>query len=189
MGEEDGRLLYVTDRTEWRRWLRENFEKEKEVWLIYPKKASGEQRLAYNDAVEEALSFGWIDSTVHSIDAYRTAQRFTPRNPKSSYSQANKERLRWLSQHGLLHPSIEVAVRDILAEEYVFPQDIIDAIRKDGQAWKNYGGFSDAYKRIRIAYIDSARKRPEEFTKRLDNFIRMTGQNKKIGYGGIEKYY
>jgi uncharacterized protein YdeI (YjbR/CyaY-like superfamily) len=189
MRVEDSRLLYVTEREEWRSWLRENFLKEKEIWLVFPNKASGKPRLAYNDAVEEALCFGWIDSTVHSIDAYRAAQRFTPRNPKSSYSQANKERLRWLSGHGLLHPSIEVAVMDVLAEEYVCPPDIIDEIRKDELAWKNYIGFSDTYKRIRIAYIDSARKRPEEFTKRLDNFIRMTRQNKLIGYGGIEKYY
>lgn len=189
MRVKDSKLLYVVDREEWRQWLRENFDKAKEVWLVFPNKASGEPRLAYNDAVEEALCFGWIDSTVHSIDAYRAAQRFTPRNPKSSYSQANKERLRWLSQHGLLNPPIEDAIRDILAEEYVFPADILDAIRKDEQAWKYYGGFSDAYKRIRIAYIDSARKRPEEFTKRLGNFIRMTRQNKLIGYGGIDKYY
>ncbi len=185
----DDNLLYVTDREAWRRWLRENFDKAREVWLVFPNKASGEPRLAYNDAVEEALCFGWIDSTIHSIGAHRAAQRFTPRNPKSGYSQANKERLRWLSRQGLLHPAIEEAVRDILNEDYVFPRDILEAIQKDETAWKNYHEFSDAYKRIRIAYIDSARKRPEEFTKRLNNFIRMTRQNKFIGYGGIEKYY
>lgn len=189
MRAEDSRLLYLADRKEWRQWLRENFKKEKEVWLIFPDKASGEPRLTYNDAVEEALCFGWIDSTVRSIDAHHAAQRFTPRNPKSSYSQANKERLRWLYRHGLLHPTIEEAVMDVINEGYVFPKDILEAIQKDETAWKNYRGFSDPYKRIRIAYIDSARKRPEEFTKRLDNFIRMTRKNKLIGYGGIEKYY
>ncbi|HTY89763.1 MAG TPA: YdeI/OmpD-associated family protein [Methanocella sp.] len=186
---EEGKLLYVTDRQEWRRWLQENFEGEKEVWLVYPNKSSGEPRLPYNDAVEEALCFGWIDSTIHSIDELHAAQRFSPRNPKSSYSQANKERLRWLFQHGQLHPSIENIVKIVLAEEFVFPQDILEAILKDEVAWKNYCGFSDPYKRIRIAYIDSSRKRPDEYKKRLDNFIRAARQNKKIGYGGIEKYY
>jgi uncharacterized protein YdeI (YjbR/CyaY-like superfamily) len=186
---EETKLLYVTDRQEWRRWLRENFVSRNEVWLVFPKKASGEPRLAYNDAVEEALCFGWIDSTIHSLDANRSAQRFTPRNPKSSYSQANIERLRWLSRQGSLHPSIENVVRDVIAKDYVFPPDILEVIRKDASARKNYEGFSGPYKRIRIAYIDSARKRPEEFKKRLDNFIRATKQNKLIGYGGIEKYY
>lgn len=186
---ECGKVLYIVEREEWRRWLRDNFDKEKEVWLVFPNKASGEPRLAYNDAVEEALCVGWIDSKVHSIDEHHVAQRFTPRNPKSGYSQANIERLRGLFQQGSLHPSIENVVRDVLAKDFVFPQDILEAIRKDDVAWKNYGRFSGPYKRIRIAYIDSSRKRPEEFEKRLENFIRATRQNKMIGYGGIEKYY
>lgn len=186
---DHSKFLYVADREKWRQWLRENFDKEKEIWLVYPNKSSGKPRLAYNDAVEEALCYGWIDSTVHSVDVHHSAQRFTPRNPKSGYSQANKERLRWLFQQGRLHPSIENAVKDILAEDYVFPQDIIEAIRKDDAARKNYDRFSEPYKRIRIAYIDSSRKRPDEFKKRLNNFIRATGQNKMIGFGGIEKYY
>ena len=66
----------------------------------------------------------------------------------------------------------------------------VDAIRQDEAAWENYANFTDAYKRIRVAYIDAARKRPAEFEKRLENFIRRTRENKLIvGYGGIEKYY
>lgn len=186
---EGSKFLYIVEREKWRLWLQENFEREKEVWLVFPKKSSGEPRMAYNDAVEEALCFGWIDSKVHAIDEHHTAQRFTPRNPKSGYSQANIERLRLLYQQGSLHPSIENAVRELLAKDFVFPPDILEAIREDEAAWKNYLGFSGPYKRIRIAYIDSSRKRPEEFKKRLDNFIRVTRQNKMIGYGGIEKYY
>ena len=186
---DESKLLYVKERQEWRRWLAENYDKEKEVWLVFPNKASGEPRLAYNYAVEEALCFGWIDSTIHSIDVHHSAQRFTPRKPASGYSQANIERLRGLSRQGLLHPSIEKTARDIIARDYVFPPDILEAIRRDATAWENYNGFSDAYRRIRIAYIDSARKRPGEFKKRLDNFIRATRQNRMIGYGGIEKYY
>ena len=72
----------------------------------------------------------------------------------------------------------------------MFPNDIIDRLKADKTIWKNYQQFSDSYKRIRIAYIDAARIRPEEFEKRLNNFINKTKENKKItGFGGIEKYY
>ena len=71
-----------------------------------------------------------------------------------------------------------------------FPKDILDALRKDPIVWRHYNAFTESYKRIRVAYIDSARNRPEEFRKRLNNFIEKTKENKLIiGYGGIEKYY
>ena len=91
---EIGKTLYVDTREAWRAWLAANFQTAAEIWLVNPNKASGRPRLLYNDAVEEALCFGWIDSTVKKLDAETAAQRYTPRNPKSSYSQMNKERLR-----------------------------------------------------------------------------------------------
>ncbi len=183
------KTLYVTDRKKWREWLQKNKDKRKEIWLLYPKKSSGRQRIQYNDAVEEALCFGWIDSTVKTIDKENTAQRFSPRNPQSDYSQSNKERLRWLAKENRLHPSVREAVKDILKETFVFPADILRAVQKNKDTRENYNKFSDSYKRIRIAYIDAARKRPEEFRKRLANFIKKTQENKQIGFGGIEKYY
>ncbi|MGA1822478.1 MAG: YdeI/OmpD-associated family protein [Thermoplasmatota archaeon] len=181
--------LYVYERSEWRSWLQENFLKKKEIWLIYPRKSSGKPRIPYNDAVEEALCFGWIDSTGKTMDDGQYMQRFTPRKPRSSYSQANKERLKWLLEKDMIHPSMADTVRTVLEEEFVFPTDIIDEIRSDDDAWENYNNFSESYKRIRIAYIDSARNRPEEFEKRLRNFIDKTKKNKMIGFGGIDKYY
>ena len=181
--------LYVYERSEWRSWLQENFLKKNEIWLIYPKKSSGKPRIPYNDAVEEALCFGWIDSTGKTMDEDHFMQRFTPRNPQSSYSQANKERLKWLLKEDMIHPSLVDTVRTVLEEEFVFPPDIIDEIRSDDDAWENYNNFSESYKRIRIAYIDSARNRPEEFEKRLRNFIDKTKKNRMIGFGGIDKYY
>ena len=163
---EISETLYVHTREEWRKWLEKNFDKQKEIWLIFPKKSSGKPRISYNDAVEEALSFGWIDSTVKTSDEESFAQRFSPRNPKSSYSQANKERLRWLLKEKMLHPSIEEKVKKILDETFVFPSDIISAIKADKVAWKHYQNFSPAYKRIRVAYIETARNRPKEFQKR-----------------------
>jgi uncharacterized protein YdeI (YjbR/CyaY-like superfamily) len=80
-------------------------------------------------------------------------------------------------------------VDQALKTEFVFPTDIIEAIKKNKTAWQNYVNFSPAYQRIRIAYIDGARKRPQEFKKRLENFIAKTEKNKIIGFGGIEKHY
>ncbi|MEL6866708.1 MAG: YdeI/OmpD-associated family protein [Bacteroidota bacterium] len=182
--------LYITDRTAWRQWLSQNFQSAPEIWLIYPKKATGKPRIPYNDAVEEALCFGWIDSIVKAYDQDHTLQRFTPRKAKSSFSQANKERLKWLAAQQMIHPSILPKVEPVIREEFIFPGDILQAIQATPNAWTHYQQFSESYKRIRIAYIDSARKRPEEFQKRLHNFIEKTRQGKWIkGFGGIDKYY
>ncbi len=184
-----GKTLYVSDRKPWREWLEANFKTEKEIWLIYPAKDSGKPRIQYNDAVEEALAFGWIDSTVKRNDDHSSAQRFSPRNPASEYSQSNKERLKRLVKEGRLHPSMKESVEKVLRTEFVFPPDILKAIKGNKKAWDNYQNFSPAYRRIRIAYIDGARNRPDEFKKRLNNFVKKTEQNKLIGFGGIEKYY
>lgn len=182
--------LYLTEREDWRCWLSENFKSQKEIWLIYPKKQTGKPRIEYNAAVEEALCFGWIDSIVRAFDPLHTMQRFTPRRPKSGYSQANKERLKWLCANEMIDDSITSSIEPIIKENYVFPSDITSAIKNDAFAWTNFQNFSASYKRIRIAYIDSARKRPEEFNKRLNNFLNKTRDNKLIkGFGGIDKYY
>ena len=95
-------------------------------------------------------------------------------------------------------PGVDIAVKlleysnELKKKVYLFgaKQEIIDKMKEDETVWKNYQPFSEAYKRIRIAYIEAARKRPEEFEKRLNNFISKTKENKTIiGFGGIEKYY
>ena len=91
-----GKTLYVANRRQWRSWLAKNYAKKKEVWLVYYRKSSGKLRIPYNDAVEEALCYGWIDSILKSIDKEKFAQRFTPRKPKSNLSEMNKERIRRL---------------------------------------------------------------------------------------------
>ena len=182
-------ILYVTKPAEWREWLGQHYKTEKEIWLVYPKKGTGRPRIEYNDAVEEALCFGWIDSIVKTLDEQRTVQRFSPRKPKAEYSQANKERLRSLVQQGKVVKEIQDSLGYVLSEKFEFPPDILKAIKENKEAWKNYQKFSDSYKRIRIAFIDGARKRPEEFKKRLRYFIEMTDKNKMFGFGGIEKHY
>ena len=181
--------LYVTDPKEWREWLGAHYNTEKEIWLVYFKKHTGKPRIEYNDAVEQALCFGWIDSIVKKLDEERSAQRFSPRKPKSGYSQANIERLRYLVAGGQVIDEVLESLGDILEQEFVFPADILEAIRADEQTWINYQNFSEPYKRIRVAFIEGARKRPEEFQKRLNHFIKMTHKNKLFGFGGIEKHF
>ena len=183
-------IFYTSKREEWRAWLLENYRTQKDVWFVFPMKESGEESLSYNDAVEEALCFGWIDSTIKHIDRTHRAQHFTPRKKGSAYSRPNIERLIWLEERNLLMPEIRDEVLEVIRAPYIFPVDIIDAIKGDLRAWENYQHLGDGYKRIRIAYIDASRKRPEEFKKRLENFIAKTRDGKLIkGFGGIEKYY
>lgn len=181
--------MAFTTRNQWRKWLANHFQTKKEAWLFFPNKASGKKGIGYNDSVEEALCFGWIDSTVRNHGPLGKIQRFTPRRPKSPYSQANIERLKWLDKNNKLHPSVRKVVSDVIRSKFVFPPDILAAIRKNKIAWNNYRRFSPAYRRIRVAYINGARKRPEEFKRRLANFIKQSARNILIGYGGIEKHY
>ena len=183
-------IFYTSERCEWRRYLEDHFETSKEIWFVFPVKRSGEKSLSYNDAVEEALCFGWIDSTIKYIDDNHRAQRFTPRRKGSPYSQPNIERLIWLDAQGLIHPEVRESILPVIQKPFVFPSDIIDILKQDDVVWENYQKFSEPYKRIRTAYIEAARKRPEEFQKRLNSFLEKTRRNKLIrGYGGIEKYY
>jgi uncharacterized protein YdeI (YjbR/CyaY-like superfamily) len=186
----DKKIVFFTEREQWRDWLNKNFEKEREVWFVFPTIASGEKGITYNDAVEEALCFGWIDGVAGTLDDKHQLRRFTPRRKGSTYSRLNIERLIFLSSQEMVHPKLQKEVEKVINVPFKFPKDIIDEIKKDGKTWENYQNFSDSYKRIRVAYIDAARNRPEEFKKRLNSFIKKTRDNKIIsGYGGTEKYY
>jgi uncharacterized protein YdeI (YjbR/CyaY-like superfamily) len=180
--------LYVSDRQAWRQWLAENYRSAEEIWLIYPRKHTGMPRIPYNDAVEEALCFGWIDSITKGIDDDNYSQRFTPRKPRSTYSQTNRERLRRLIEQDKVMPEILEAVRDVVAEPFDFPADIEAALRANEQAWENFKAYSESYQRIRVAYVDTARNRLGEFEKRLNHLLKMTEQDKQFGFG-IESYY
>jgi uncharacterized protein YdeI (YjbR/CyaY-like superfamily) len=180
--------LYVHKREEWRAWLQAHYQTEPEIWLVYYRIETGKPRIAYNDAVEEALCFGWIDSTVKSLDEERTAQRFSLRKPKSGYSQTNKERLRRLIPQDKVLPEVVASLGNILDELFVIPNDILDALQANSQAWANFQRYSEPYQRIRIAYIDHSRHRPGEFEKRLNHFLKLTEQDKQFGFG-IESYF
>jgi uncharacterized protein YdeI (YjbR/CyaY-like superfamily) len=185
---EIGKTLYVTEREAWRAWLADHYRSESEIWLVYYRKESGKPRIAYNDAVEEALCFGWIDSIIKKLDEPRSAQRFSPRRARSSYSQTNIERLRRLAAQGRVMPEVLDGLGDLLEREFEYPADIVAALQANEAAWRNFQTYSGPYRRIRIAYVEAARERPGEFEKRLANLIKKSEQNKQFGFG-IEDYY
>ena len=190
MGKSEKEIFSCQNREQWRAYLSERFETAKEIWFVFPKKESGEETISYNDAVEEALCFGWIDGQAGTLDEMHALRRFTPRREGSPYSRPNIERLIWLDEQGMIHPKVRPTIEKLIHAPFLFPEDILNSLRKDPIVWRHYNAFTESYKRIRVAYIDSARNRPEEFRKRLKNFIEKTKENKLIiGYGGIEKYY
>ncbi len=185
--------IYVKNRVEWRNWLEKYHASAKEIWLIYYKKGSGKPRIPYNDAVEEALCFGWIDSTVKAVDEYCYVQRFSPRREKSQLSEANKERIRQMVKAGRMTPAGIESINHHLGEgantgdhdslfgSFDIPKDILKAIQKDDIVWKNFNRFPQHYKRVRVGWINAARSRPEIFKTRLNYFIKMTGKDKMYG--------
>jgi uncharacterized protein YdeI (YjbR/CyaY-like superfamily) len=180
--------LYVTNRDEWRDWLEKHWKSASEIWLVSYLKRTGKPSVPYNDAVEEALCFGWIDSIIKKLDQERNVQRFSPRKSKSNYSQTNKERLKRLIEQGKVIPEVLDSLSEVDLENFDYPIDILTVIRENKQAWKNYQKYSESYRRIRVAYIDLGRKRPGEFEKRLQHFIRKTEKDQQFGFG-IEDYF
>lgn len=181
-----GKTLYLTDRKDWRTWLSKNYNQEKEIWLVYHRKASGKPRISYNDAVEEALCYGWIDGMLKGIDEEKFAQRFTPRRKKSNLSEMNKERIKNLIKKKQMTEFGMEAIRNLFNktdfEKFIIPVDILKELKKDKQVWENFNNFPEHYKKIRISYIEGARTRGQnEFEKRLNNFLKKTSQNKRFG--------
>jgi uncharacterized protein YdeI (YjbR/CyaY-like superfamily) len=185
---ELGKTLYVTDRRDWREWLAKNHSKEKEIWLVYYRKSSGKSRITYDEAVEEALAYGWIDSTQKGIDQERFAQRFSPRRRGSELSEPNRQRIRKLISEEKMTPAGLSAVDGVFDESagvevpLILSPDVMKTIKSDPDAWKNFQKLPENYKRVRIAFIEGRRRHGlETFRKSLDHFVRMTAKNKRFG--------
>ena len=183
---EISKTAYFVKRKDWRKWLAKNHDNEKEIWLIYYRKASGKPRISYNDAVEEAICYGWIDGIVKGIDEEKFAQRFSPRRKKSNLSEMNRQRITDLIENGKMTEFGMRAVEGLFVKDsnldFIIPEDILNELKKNKQTWENFQGFSERYKRIRIAYIEGVRTRDKkEFDKRFNNFVKMTGKNKQFG--------
>jgi uncharacterized protein YdeI (YjbR/CyaY-like superfamily) len=180
------KTLYVTDRRDWRSWLSKNHDKEKEVWLVYYRKSTGKPRISYNDAVEEALCYGWIDSIQRGIDEQRFAQRFSPRKPNSVLSEPNRQRIRKLIKEGLMTDAGLEAVRNFFnpskEDKFIIAPDILKPLKANIIAWKNFQNFPESYQRVRVAFIESRRRHGKElFDKSLAHLIKKTEKNKKFG--------
>jgi uncharacterized protein YdeI (YjbR/CyaY-like superfamily) len=179
-GVEIGRTLRARTRGEWRRWLEKHHASAREVWLVYHTKASGKRFVAYDDAVDEALCFGWIDSIVKKLGPDSRAQRFTPRRRGSAVSPLNQERIRLLVEQGRMTPA-GLAAAGALDAPFRVPRDILRELKADRETWRNFQAFPERYRRIRIGWIDGSRANAAVFRQRLDYFLKMTRANKRFG--------
>lgn len=180
--------FYAPDRAAWRAWLEANHAASPGVWLIYFKKESGKPRVSYDEAVEEALCFGWIDSKPNKIDELSYMQLFSPRKPKSNWSKPNKERVERLLAAGLMAPAglrmVEIAKQngkwDALdeVEAGVVPPDLIQALASYPDAAANFEAFPRSYKRGVLEWVLNA-KRPETRAKRIDEIARLASLNQR----------
>ncbi len=183
------KTLHVADKRSWRAWLAKHHKSETEIWLIYFRKETGKPRISYNDAVLEALCYGWIDSTVKPIDKERFAQRFSVRKKTSRLSQMNKERIYDLMAQKKMTKMGLAAIAHVFdptkdkVKHFVIPADILESLKVNKQAWRNFQRFPDSYKRIRIAFIESRKRHGKiQFQKALDHFIDMTAKDKRFGF-------
>jgi uncharacterized protein YdeI (YjbR/CyaY-like superfamily) len=182
----DGReIVEVPDRTAWRSWLADRHEQRDAIWLVFHKKSSDGRSPSYQEAVEEALCFGWIDSTTNRLDDWRTLQLFAPRKPRSTWSMSNKERVARLGREGLLAPAgiaaIEVAKENgswsalDAVERLEEPPDLAGALDADAAARENWNGFSPSSRKGILWWVVSA-KRPETRAKRVEQTVRMAAK-------------
>jgi len=186
---------YAKDRKAWRKWLEKNHATSDGVWLIYDKKASGKKRLEYSDAVEEALCFGWIDSTLRPLDDEKYMQRFTPRKPNSGWSALNKQRIEKMIDQDLMAKAglekIEEAKRNGAWEKLdhiealKLPEDFEKALSKNKKAKTNFENFPQFTKKQFLYRINSAR-RPETRKERIKLLVKMAAANKKPSVEGFK---
>ncbi|KAI9134973.1 YdeI family protein [Acaryochloris sp. CCMEE 5410] len=169
----------ATSRKEWRDWLTQHHQSASEIWLLSDDRP-GVPTVSYLDSVEEAICFGWIDGIAKRISSVEKAQRFTPRRPRSHWTELNKERTRRLIKLGLMTSAGQKKLPD-LSLPFDIADDIITAIQAEPKAWTHFKTFPDLYIRVRIGYIEEMRKRPEDFDKRLKNFISKTAAGKRFG--------
>jgi uncharacterized protein YdeI (YjbR/CyaY-like superfamily) len=179
------RTLHVETRSEWRAWLAKHHGKESEIWLVYNKKQSGRPRVAYAEAVEEALCFGWIDGITKPMDENRYAQRFTPRREKSNWSPLNRQRFARLVKEGRMTPSGLArgptrSSTPTRPETKSIPAYIRAAVARNRAAESFFRDLAPSYRRLYVRWIDSA-KREETRLRRLREAISLLARRHKPG--------
>jgi hypothetical protein len=169
-------VLKLSDRNDWRLWLLHNHASAKDVWLVCTQEAS----LTYLDSVEEAICFGWIDGLAKRTPADELAQRFSPRRQGGNWTELNKARAQRLIGLGLMTEAGKAKLPPLELREAV-AADIVAALRTAGNALENFQKFPLLYRAVRIGYIEEMRRNPDEFEKRLGNFVRKTALNEMFG--------
>lgn len=175
---------YAKDRGQWRAWLEKNHDRSAEIWLIYYKKDSGKPRVPYEEAVEEALCFGWIDGKIRRIDEACYAQRFTPRQARSSWNQTNIQRAERLIAEGKMTAAGLAAFRSEKRRESEplpteLPKELKAVFKKQAAAWKNFENFPPYYRRATSSWVASAKKE-ETRLSRLEKLIEFSARNERI---------
>jgi uncharacterized protein YdeI (YjbR/CyaY-like superfamily) len=194
---EDKDTLYVTERKEWRKWLEKNHDNKKEIWLIYYKKHSKKPSIPYDDAVEEAICFGWIDSTVKRIDEEKYMQRYTPRRKDSIWSYTNVKRVKRMLEAGkitkagmktILEEVIETVESgnidktfgkkgQVIPKVLPTPQDLKEALAKNRMAKEHWEAWAPSHRRRYVYWIEDA-KRPETRERRIKRVVGAAEENK-----------
>jgi uncharacterized protein YdeI (YjbR/CyaY-like superfamily) len=179
-------MYYAKDRETWRKWLEKNHAKKRAVWLIYYKPLSGKTRVSYDDAVDEAICFGWIDSKPNKLDELRSIQFFAPRNPKSNWSKVNKERVARLIKEGRMTEAGLAAINEAKkngawnalneVEEMVIPDDLMKALTKNKQAYHNFLAFPRSSKKNILEWIHNA-KQMQTRINRIHETVTLASEN------------
>ena len=181
--------LEPSSRAEWRAWLEANHDSTPGVLLAIGKKGRTRTTLTYEEAVEEAVRFNWIDSTTHPLDEDRYSQLFTPRKSGSTWSRSNRERIARLETQGLLLPKTVAAIEAAKADgswsqlddvdNLVVPDDLAAALAAEPGASGNFERFSASQRKLALYWIDAA-KRPETRAKRIEAAVRAAAENKTL---------
>jgi len=186
MPSKNLKTLEVRSCEEWQKWLAEHHDVESEVWVVFYKHRTGRPSIGYDDAVNEAMCFGWIDSLIKRLDDERYVRKFTPRKPDSRWSTANRKRYAQLKASGRLMPAgLSRAPTDRSGDaprpsSSNVPHYIQEALRKRPIALNYFESLSPSYRRMYISWIDSA-KRQETRMRRLQEAISLLAAGKKLG--------
>ncbi len=173
-------ILDIRTRAAFREWLMKNHDRERECWISVKRgKAVPAGSLWYLDAVEEALCFGWIDSTVKNVGGV-VLQRFGPRSRGSNWTELNKARFRRLDRLGLMTDSGRAACPGI-DDGFVMIPEVLDAFRADRTAWENFSSFPVLYQRVRIDNIQRNKNCRHIFDSRLKKLIEASRRGEMIG--------
>lgn len=170
--------FYAPDRAVWRRWLLEHHDHKTEIWLVTDKE---QPNVSYLEAVEEALCFGWIDGIGKRINPTSLVKRYTPRRKRSHWTELNKIRARRLIDEGKMTEAGRATLPDLSLKASYIPADVLTALQAEPKTWAHFEAFSEAYKRIRISYIEEMRHKPNVFQTRLEKFLKKTRQNEQFG--------